>query len=172
MRRDAASDLFISADEALGACLAFSVVGYKLYTMSIRKSYIQKLIAQINKKEWWHVPPRDGVESYRKRGKFLASSFREAELYGRPLDQPQTVCIVNPLVGDESTIHRKLFKRVIDIPLDDTFLEKRLSLDSRMKRAALAMGYDSIALMHPKGFAALKANGKIPRSIELNLLQW
>lgn len=140
--------------------------------MRIRKSYIQKLIAHINEKEWWHVPPQGGVESYRKRGKFMASSFREAELYGRPLDQPYKVSILNPLVGDESTVHRKLFKRVIEIPLDDTFLEKRLSLDARMKRAALAMGYDSIALMHPKGFAAFRSYGKIPRSIELNLLKW
>jgi hypothetical protein len=66
----------------------------------IKKEFLGKLVSHINRKDWWHVPPLD-PDAYRKRGKFLASSFAEAELYGRPLDTPQRVTIANPLVGDE-----------------------------------------------------------------------
>jgi len=48
----------------------------------------EKLVAHVNRKGWWHVPPRDPT-AYGKRGKFFASSFREAEFWGRPLDEPQ-----------------------------------------------------------------------------------
>src|ERR1700674_5320366 len=72
----------------------------------------EKLVAHINRKEWWHVRPRN-PSAYSKRGKFLASSFREAEFWGRPLDEPQRVTVAHPLVGDEGVIERKLFgKRV------------------------------------------------------------
>lgn len=40
-----------------------------------------------------------------------------------------------------------------------------------MKDAALAKGYDSIVVMHPKSFAAYDSTGNIPSSIELNLLR-
>src|SRR6266571_4115134 len=70
----------------------------------------EKLVAHVNRKEWWHVPPRDPV-AYNKRGKFFASSFREAEFWGRPLDEPQKVVVRRPLVGDENTIERALFGR-------------------------------------------------------------
>jgi hypothetical protein len=44
----------------------------------MRKSrvFFENVVAHINRKEWWHVPPRD-PSAYSKRGKFLASSFRE-----------------------------------------------------------------------------------------------
>ena len=45
------------------------------------------LIARINRKDWWHVPPSD-PNAYEQRGMFLASTFREAEFWGRPLDTP------------------------------------------------------------------------------------
>jgi hypothetical protein len=51
----------------------------------LRDTHLQKLVRHINRKAWWHVPPRD-PRAYEKRGKFLASSFREAEFYGRPHD--------------------------------------------------------------------------------------
>ena len=126
-----------------------------------------KLIAFVNRKDWWHVPPRD-PNAYRKRGKFLASSFREAEFWGRPLDEPQKVIVARPLVGDEKTIERQLFgKRVSDesISMDD-----RWKLDARMKSAALAKGYDSILLMSPQGFRRFRSASKVPRSLELNIL--
>jgi hypothetical protein len=137
----------------------------------MRKEFIQKLVSHINKKDWWHVPPLD-THAYQKRGKFLASSFSEAEFYGRPLDEPQRVKIANPLIGDEQTIWRSLFGKVMSVPEpeDRTYLKERLALDARMKRAALDAGYDSIVLLHSRTFAAFKKHGKIPRSIELNVL--
>jgi len=56
----------------------------------------EKLIAHVNRKGWWHCPPRD-LSSYGKREKFFASSFREAEFWGRPLDEPQRVVGRAPL---------------------------------------------------------------------------
>lgn len=128
----------------------------------------QKLIAHVNRKAWWHVPPRD-LFAYRKRGKFYASSFAEAEFWGRPLDEPQRVQILNPLVGDNDAIERKLLGRV-DPESDKRTIERQFQLDARMKRAALAKGFDSIVLLTPSGFAAYRASGKLPRSIETNVL--
>jgi hypothetical protein len=137
----------------------------------IKEEFLAKLISHINKKDWWHVPPQD-TNGYRKRGKFLASSFSEAELYGRPLDDPQRIKIAKPLVGDEQSVCRVLFGKDVSVPQpeDPNFLNARLALDSRMKRAALTEGYDSIAILHPTTFAIFKKSGKIPRSIELNVL--
>lgn len=36
------------------------------------------LIDKINKSEWWHVTPAD-PEAYSKRGKFLSSTYQQAE---------------------------------------------------------------------------------------------
>ncbi len=129
--------------------------------------FFEKLIAHVNRKEWWHVAPRDPT-AYNKRGKFLASSFAEAEFWGRPLDEPQRVNIARPLIGDESTIEKELFGRTVS---DESIpMEKRWSLDARMKRAALAMGYDSIVLIGAKDFSVFRTRGRLPRRIELNVL--
>jgi hypothetical protein len=45
----------------------------------MKKALRERLIAHVNRKQWWHVPPVD-PNAYKKRGKFLASSFVEAEL--------------------------------------------------------------------------------------------
>lgn len=127
----------------------------------------EKLIAHVNKKDWWHVPPRD-PSAYSKRGKFFASSFREGEFWGRPLDDPQRVAITRPLIGDEDTIEKMLFGRRVSS--EDIAMEKRWALDAKMKRAALARGYDSIVLMAPKAFAEFQTTGRLPRSMELNIL--
>jgi hypothetical protein len=132
----------------------------------MNKALHKRLIAHVNRKNWWHVPPHDPA-AYEKRGKFLASSFREAEFWGRPLDEPQKVCIAQPLIGDEETIENTLFgKRVSDesIGMDDRF-----ALVIKIKAAALAKGYDSIVLMAPKAFSEFKKNAKMPRSLELNV---
>ncbi len=133
----------------------------------LRKALYERVVAHVNRKSWWHVPPVD-LTAYRKRGKFLASSFGEAEFWGRPLDDPQRVSVTLPLVGDEPTIERKLFGKVISTR--ELTVRQRFSLDTRMKRAALAKGYDSILLMGRRSSARLKATGKIPRSLELNIL--
>jgi hypothetical protein len=126
----------------------------------------QKLVRHVNRKHWWHVPPQDPT-SYRNRGKFFASSFSEAEFYGRPLDVPERVKISRPLVGDERTI-----ARVLGIPPqhEGMSLEEIAAHDALWRNAALAKGFDSIVLMSPKAFAKFRDDGKPPRSLELNVL--
>jgi len=132
----------------------------------MQKEFYDKLVAYVNRKNWWHVPPVDPA-AYQKRGKFLASTFGEAEFWGRPLDEPQRVSIARPLIGDEETIEKVLFeKRLSD---EDMSAKKRWQLDAKIKKAALARGYDSVLLMTPKAFSELKAKGKMPRSLELNV---
>ena len=126
----------------------------------------EKLVKHVNRKAWWHVPPLDPT-AYKKRGKFLASSFADAEFYGRPLDEPQRVTISKPLVGDEPTIELELLgKRVAH---DETGIPARLQHDALLKKKAALRGYDSIVLMSQKCFGEYKETGKIPRSIELNI---
>lgn len=126
----------------------------------------QKVIRHVNRKHWYHVPPRDPT-AYGKRGKFFASSFSEAEFYGRPLDVPERVKISRPLLGDERTI-----ARVLGIPAqhEGMSLEEIAKHDELWRNAAIAKGFDSIVLMSPKAFAKFKDDGKLPRSLELNVL--
>jgi hypothetical protein len=131
-------------------------------------SPVQRFVAFVNRKQWWHVPPRD-PDAYRKRGKFLASSYREAEFWGRPLMDSIGVSISNPLIGDEALIERKLFGHRVS--RQDLSMERRWKLDAAMKRAALALGYDSILLMASQRFAKFRSNGQPPRSMELNVLK-
>jgi hypothetical protein len=141
-------------------------------TKSAMTNARERLIIHINRKDWWHVPPAD-PSAYKKRGKFFSSTYRESEFYGRPLDEPERVSISNPLVGDEDTIESNLLGR-ISSEAEREQLEnpvRRLALDAKLKRAAISKGYDSIVLMSPKSFSAYKAQGKIPISIELNILE-
>ena len=128
---------------------------------------VQRLIEHVNRKHWWHVPPVD-LDAYQKRGKFLASSFEAAEFYGRPLDEPQKVIVAKPLIGDERTI-----SRVLHIPpqRDDMTLKQIAAHDALWRNAALKRGFDSIVLMAPKRFGEWRVSGKIPRSIELDILE-
>jgi hypothetical protein len=137
--------------------------------MARRKSdvFLAKLIAHINRKKWWHVPPMD-PRAYEKRGKFLASSFREAEFYGRPFNIPERVAIAAPIVGDDRFIETTLIGRAESDP--NMGVTKRLALDARLRRAALRKGFDSIVLLTPRDFRALKEAGTIPASIELNVV--
>lgn len=121
----------------------------------------------MNRKSWWHVPPVD-PGAYRKRGKFLSSSFEAAEFYGRPLDEPQKVIVAKPLIGDERTISEVL---CIAPQYDGMTLRQIAAHDALWRNAALRAGFDAILLMAPKCFAVFKASGKIPRSLELNLLR-
>ena len=56
------------------------------------------LINKVNSSYWWHVTPRD-PNAYKKRGKFLASTYTQAEFYGRPNIEPENVEISNPIFG-------------------------------------------------------------------------
>jgi hypothetical protein len=133
----------------------------------LREVNLQKLIRHINRKAWWHVPPMD-PQAYEKRGKFLASSFKEAEFYGRPNDIPERVVIAAPVIGDDRYIETALIGRV-ESALDMS-VPKRLALDAKLRRAALRRGFDSIVLLTSKGFQSLRRSGVIPRSIELNVV--
>jgi hypothetical protein len=142
------------------------------------RAYVEKLIQRINRKDWWHVTPVD-PKSYSKRGKFLASTYREAEFWGRPNDTPERVAIQNPLIGDNETIERTLLGQYksgswsdIDeeIKAGKPFGQRQFELDARLYRAGRAKGYDAIVLLSPSNFAKFKAEGRIPLSIELNLL--
>lgn len=141
--------------------------------IGIKKTLIEK----INRSEWWHVIPRD-PNAYKKRGKFLASTFTGANFYGRPNDIPEKVHISNPVFGfPETEILEKLFpcdykkiqNRFTDEKYHDNWYENRIKLDARMFRRAKELGYDAIVLLGSTGKKALKKNRK-PWSIELNLL--
>jgi hypothetical protein len=107
--------------------------------------------------------------AYEKRGKFLASSFGEAEFYGRPNDVPARVAISAPIVGDDRYIEMELIGRVESSP--NMRVPKRLALDAKLRRAALRKGFDSIVLLTPNGHRRFKNNGRIPRSMELNIVE-
>jgi hypothetical protein len=138
----------------------------------MEKTQQDKLVARINRKDWWHVPPSD-PQSYEKRGMFLASTFREAEFWGRPLDTPIRVNVTNPIIGDEATIQTELRVAPSEYPGDDSpkLLEWRWKLDAKVKKAAVAKGYDAIVLLSPSGYAKFVGEGKLPLSIELNILE-
>ena len=123
------------------------------------------------------MPPRD-PDAYKKRGKFLSSTFSRAEFWGRPLDIPDKVTISNPIYGfSEIEILKVLFgKRKAGIFLNrvsklrgDMFFRSRFALDHKMYLRAKQLGYDAIVLMTERGRISLNKNRK-PRSIELNLL--
>ena len=143
--------------------------------MKISKNVI--FAEQINKREWWHSPPED-KDAYKKRGVFLAYSFKEAEFYGRPLDKPIKVEIKNPIIGTEERIIKKLFGssskqmetyRLLEDCTVDVSLKVRFQLDKEMCKAARSQGYDAIAVVTQKGFEKVR-EGKLPRSVELNVL--
>jgi hypothetical protein len=133
----------------------------------MKKDFYERLIAHVNRKQWWHVPPVD-PDAYRKRGKFYSVSFAAAEFWGRPLDEPERVTIKKPLIGDEKRI-----AKVLGIPpqYEGMGLEKIAEHDALWRNAALKKGFDAIVLMAPVTFAEWKKSGKIPRSLELNVLQ-
>ncbi|MFA5309300.1 MAG: hypothetical protein WC370_07450 [Dehalococcoidales bacterium] len=133
------------------------------------------LIRKINQSKWWHVPPRD-PNAYKKRGKFLASTYLQAEFYGKPNIEPENVHINNPVFGlSESEIIQKLFGSNGQKYLDELlktgadFYRKRCELDRKMYVKAKSLGFDAIVLLTKTGENALQ-KGRKPNSIELNLV--
>ena len=136
-------------------------------TMSLRRVLINK----INSSYWWHVAPQD-INAYKKRGKFLASTYRQAEFYGKPLDRPERVRITNPLWSDSETQILKVLypdsyqdKCELISSTEDNYYENRIALDSQMHKKAKELGYDCIVLLGSSGIKELKRNRK-PRSSE------
>lgn len=130
--------------------------------MLVQTTTIQALIKRINRKRWWHVQPQDPF-AYEKRGKFFASSYDDAEFYGRP-GEPERITVCRPLVGDETHIEMTLFgycpsKELENLESGLPVIQARLNLDAKIKEAAVAEGYDSIALMTPKAWATFQEMG-------------
>jgi len=140
--------------------------------MKIKKVLIEK----INSSDWWHVLPQD-KKAYKKRGKFLASTYKQAEFYGRPKLDPEKVKIKNPIYGfSELEILTRLFgsdaQKFIDKILNSKnhlFYKRRIDLDAKIFKKARKLGYDSVVLMARSGKEYLQKSRK-PKSIELNLL--
>jgi hypothetical protein len=126
-----------------------------------------KLVSYINSHKWWRtaLPDRKAIKA---RGVFFASSYRDAEFYGRPIDIPFDVSVINPLFGDEPSIMRTL-----NLPLSsqNISVKDRFALDAKIMRIAIAMDYDSIVLTSPRGYENYNNTGKIPRSIELQVFK-
>ena len=152
------------------AGLIVSVGGFAVKTVTakqkVTQEQIQRLIRHVNRKDWWHVPPAD-PHAYERRGKFFASSFREAEFYGRPLDNPERVVITKPLIGNEHEI-----ANVLGVPgqREGMGLEEIAEHDALWRNAAIKRGFDCIILMTAKAFLEFQTSGKIPRSLELNVV--
>lgn len=137
---------------------------------------MKSLSEQINRKSWWHSPPVD-KSAYKKRGIFLASSFKECEFYGRPLSIAIKVQVANPLINTEKNIVEILFgisskqMKVYKSLVSDTAknsLDIRFRLDADIFKTAKKKGFDSIVMVTENGLEKIK-EGKLPRSIELNI---
>jgi hypothetical protein len=126
----------------------------------------ERLIARINRKDWWHCLPRD-PKAYHKRGMFLSSTYALAEFWRPPLDQPVHICVRNPLVGDEAAIEMELIGMCGGH--DGMGMRARFALDAKLKRAAIKAGYDAIVLMSESGYEYYLGTGRIPLSLELNI---
>lgn len=130
------------------------------------KNARDRLINCVNHKAWWrtHLPSKQAI---RERGLFLASSFREAEFYGRPLDIPFRVKVRNPLVGSFAYIERRLLGNCT--PSVDT-VGQIFARDKLMKVRAEALGFDSIVTLSERGYFRYKRENVVPRLMELNVL--
>jgi len=132
------------------------------------------LINKINQSYWWHVTPKDST-AYKKRGKFFASTYKQAEFYGRPNDIPEKVKISNPICGiSELNILKILFptdyKQLCTSVMKDNndWYKRRIKLDSQIYQKARGLGYDAIVLLGSNANKYLMKNIR-PHSIELNL---
>ena len=141
------------------------------------KSIKQTLIQKVNSSDWWHVPPRD-TDAYKKRGKFLASTYTQAEFYGKPNMFPERVSISNPIFGYSETqilkqlfpmSYKKLGASIIKMEEADEWYKQRIYLDAKMAQKAKGLRYDAIILL-PSNAKKDLLHGKKPNSIELNIL--
>jgi len=133
-----------------------------------------RLVSSINRRRWWHCVPSD-PGAYAKRGKFYATSLEAAQFYGTP-GPPERVTVHRPLVIDNAGLESFLFGDRIPAELWDTLqglgysYEFRKSVDARLRDRAAERGFDSIALLSDAGFQRWLTTGRVPRSIELNVL--
>ena len=136
--------------------------------LGYKPAFHDRLIQKINNRDWWHVPPVEGEAAYAKRGKFLAPTYRDAEFYGRPLNDAQKVNITNPIVGPEKEIAKKLG---LD-PQREGMSQKELNAHDRAwALAAKKAGYDAIVTVGEKQWKKFKETGRIPADMEVNDLK-
>lgn len=144
--------------------------------MEIPDKHRNVLIQKINQSLWWHVTPSD-PNAYKKRGKFLASTYNQASFYGRPNDTPEIVHISNPLCANsEVDILKKLFPKdyemlffnVANKDQEKGWYKRRIELDAKIHRGLKKNGYDSVVLLGKNAMQQIISNKK-PQSIELNL---
>jgi len=153
----------LRADYQLAKSQPIKEIPHKEVESDLMVESKNKFLLKVNKKEWWRTAENESGKA--ERGQFLASSYKEAEFYGRPLDKPFKVNIKNPLIGDESSIMKVLG---LPIPSQELSIANRFALDKKMATIAKEKGYDSIALTTIKGYKEFLSSGKMPRSIELN----
>ena len=125
------------------------------------KNY-QKFANHINKKDWWRTAINK--KAIKERGLFLASSYIEAEFYGRPIDTPFRVKIKNPLIGSEKIILKRLNLKAIN---ENSSLAKTFAFDKKIAIVAIKRGYDCIAYISPNEYKTFTSLGRLPRRIEL-----
>jgi hypothetical protein len=124
-----------------------------------------KLISYINSHSWWRTA-LPGEKAVNARGLFYASSFKDAEFYGRPIDTPFRVKVTNPLFSDEPLIMQFLG---LSLQSPGISIKERFALDAKMMELAALKGYDSIALTTTKAYEKYIVTSRIPRSIELQV---
>lgn len=125
----------------------------------------EKLIARVNRKLWWRTCLPD-EKAIRDRGLFFASSFEEAEFYGRPLDTPFRVKIKSPIVGSFVYIQKRLLGK--NFTYDDT-VKAIFAHDKLLKRCAQLFGFDSIIVLSAHGHKKFYSEKRLPKSVELNV---
>src|SRR5690606_20636330 len=108
-------------------------------------------------REWWRTAINK--KALKERGIFLASSFRDAEFYGRPLDTPFKVSIEKPLFGDEKHVMKQLD---LGFPEQDITVENLLKMEATKMHIASNKGFDCIAIVTPKQFWRFQRTGHLP----------
>ena len=126
-----------------------------------------KWLARLNGKCWWHVVPEAAPACYEQRGRFYAATYKLDESYGKPLMIPDRVTLKNPLIGDDEETDLALFGHVL---AQSRSYKELCWQEARRKRRALALGYDSIAVVTPINMARFYETGRVPTDIELCLL--
>lgn len=124
----------------------------------------RRVTKKINQREWWRTWVNK--EALQERGLFLVSSFRYAEFYGRPLNNPFKVDLKNPLIGDEAFVMDFLG---LSVPHEDMSGKEILEMEAKKMSAGIAKGFDSIVIISPNEFKKLKESGRLPNGYELQV---
>lgn len=125
---------------------------------------LERVIDKLNKKDWFHGAPENPEEAYAHRGKFMASSYRDAEFYGKPDLDPHKLSIKNPLIGGEQEIAKKLG---IPPQKDGMTYEEMKAHDRKWALEAKKQGYDAIVMASQPEVDKFMDGGRMPRHMEV-----